>query len=65
MSNTSSIYKGVAFHKPLQKWRTQIQINGINTHLGYFKSEQEAARAHDESALEHYGDFANLNVFED
>jgi hypothetical protein len=27
---------GVSWHKPLQKWRAQICIQGKKTHLGYF-----------------------------
>lgn len=40
---TASRYRGVSWHKPLQKWRAQIGFNGRKQHLGYFDSESEAA----------------------
>ena len=60
-SGRTSQYKGVSWHKKTNKWRTQITINGKCKHLGYFVSEEEAARAYDRAALELYGIYANLN----
>ena len=59
--NCSSIYKGVCFHKALQKWMAYIQINGKLTHLGLFKMEIDAARAYDIAVKIHYGEFAHPN----
>jgi hypothetical protein len=64
-TNTSSVYKGVSFYKPLQKWTARIKINAKQKHLGYFTSEREAAEAYNTAALEHFGVFAKLNIFED
>ena len=64
-SNTSSIYKGVSFNKRLKKWKGTIMIEGRNRHLGCFQYEKEAAEAYNASALEHYKEFARLNIFED
>ena len=64
MFNTSSMYKGVSFHKPLQKWVVHIKVNGEVQHLGYFEDEREAAEAYNAAALEHFGEYAKLNEFE-
>lgn len=42
-------------------WRAAIKINGVQTHLGLFKNEEDAARRYDEAARKHHGEFANLN----
>lgn len=60
--NTSSVYKGVNFHKRDKKWQAQIIINGKHIHLGYFNSEVNAAKAYNVRAMELFGEFANLNV---
>ncbi len=57
----SSIYKGVAYNKALNKWKVQIQLNGKAKHLGVFANEREAAEAYNTAALEHYKEFARLN----
>ena len=64
-TNTSSVYKGVCFYKPLQKWAAKLRINAKTKHLGYFTNEREAAEAYNAAAIEHYGEFAKLNTFID
>ena len=59
--NTSSVYKGVSFHKKLNKWQAGIRQNSHSTHLGYFTDEAEAAHAYDRKAIELFGVFAKLN----
>lgn len=59
--NTSSVFKGVSWHKRGKKWQTQIKSNGKNIHLGYFVSELDAARAYNKAALKHFKEFARLN----
>lgn len=39
----SSKYKGVHWHKRLQRWLAKIIVNGKQIHLGVFKDEKEAA----------------------
>jgi len=34
--------KGYSFHKPLNKYKAQISIDGKDKHLGYFKTKWEA-----------------------
>lgn len=59
--NSSSIYKGVSFHKREGKWRAVIMINGKYIGLGDFDSEVEAAKAYNTKAIELFCEFANLN----
>jgi len=59
--NCSSKYKGVNFCKEKGKWRSKIQINGKPIHVGYFETENEAAKAYDLKAIELFGEFAYLN----
>lgn len=56
-----SKYKGVSWHKKDKRWRVRIIINSKCTHIGNFKDEIEAAKAYDEMARIHHGEFANLN----
>ena len=42
----SSKYVGVAWYKPLNKWRVHIRIDGRVKHLGYFIDELAAAKAY-------------------
>ena len=48
----TSKYTGVAWYKPLEKWRTQIVINGKVKHLGVFTSELEASKAYQKALAE-------------
>ena len=59
--NTSSVYKGVCFYKPLNKWKAQIQHNGLKINLGYYTDEAEAGHAYDRKAIELFKEFAHLN----
>lgn len=63
-----SKYLGVSFMSYKRNGRNygpypvaQIRINGTPTRLGYFPSEEDAARAYDEMAKKHHGEFARLN----
>jgi len=47
----SSIYTGVNWAKNSLKWKAGIRINGKNTHLGYFDSEEAAALKYDQMAV--------------
>ena len=62
---SSSRFKGVSFDSRLKRWMTQIQVNGETLYLGRYQSEQDAARAYDAAAREHFGEYAYLNFPEE
>jgi hypothetical protein len=43
------------------RWQARISPEGKEAHVGYFDSPEDAARARDAAAVEHYGEFAVLN----
>lgn len=54
-----SKYKGI--QKVNDTWRVRIQFGNERLHIGYFKSDLEAAKAYDDAARRYYGEFAYLN----
>jgi hypothetical protein len=61
----SSVYKGVNYQTQAKKWKAQIGFNRQRIYLGIFPSEREAAEAYNTAAIERYGEYAKLNIFED
>jgi hypothetical protein len=57
----TSTHKGVHWRARSNKWVAQIQHAGQKRHLGYFLTEEAAARAYDTAARELFGEFARLN----
>ena len=57
-ANTSG-FKGVLSRKG--RFAGQIRCQGKALHLGVFDTAEEAARAYDAAALQHFGSFAALN----
>ena len=55
--NTTSRYKGVYYYKNYGKWHARFS----STHIGYFKSEEEAAKAYDNFVANFQGHFARPN----
>ena len=54
-------YKGVSWHKHGHKWVAQIKANGRYYYLGLFGDKNSAARAYNDAAIKHFGEFARLN----
>lgn len=59
---SSSVYKGVIWHKRNNKWVARIRIDGKLIHIGSFSTEQEAAIEYNKKAIEMFGEYAKLNV---
>lgn len=59
--DNKSGFKGVHKHSRNNSWIAQISFNGKMTHLGSFKTAEEASLAYNAAALRLHGDFANLN----
>lgn len=57
--------KGVCWSKYHKRWKAQIRFGTVNTHIGYFASELDAARAYDAAALKYFGVFARINTYDD
>lgn len=57
----SSKFKGVTVRKSTGHFEAQIWNNYKRIWLGTFATEQDAARAYDAAALEHFGEFARTN----
>jgi hypothetical protein len=59
--DNKSGFKGVTWRPDHQRWRATIKTNGKQTHIGNFRTKEEAAAAYDAAAIEHFGEFANPN----
>jgi len=57
----TSRYLGVSFCKERQRWTADIQVDGKRFRLGGFDTEEAAAIAYDEIAIEYRGYRAKLN----
>jgi hypothetical protein len=57
----TSIYKGVCRRSGETRWRATVQVLGRKVNAGSHATEEEAARAYDALARQHFGPFAALN----
>lgn len=62
---TSSRYIGVSYmggtHKRRKHWRAYVKVAGKQIAIGYFLTQEQAARARDKVALLLYGEYGRLN----
>ena len=58
-TNSKSGCKGVTWVESRQKWHARITIDGIQIHLGYFDSKEEASEARQTRANAAFGIFTN------
>lgn len=63
-SRNTSGFIGVSWHTQRGKWRAQIKVQGRTRSLGMFLDPEDAARAYDAAAREHFGEFAAQNFQE-
>lgn len=54
-------YRGVSLYARTGKFIAGIKVNKVRVHLGFFDSAVEAAKAYNEAAIKHHGEFATLN----
>jgi hypothetical protein len=59
--DSSSKYLGVTYDKARKKWNAQLMVNGKRVLTKRYPTEIEAAKAYDAAAIEHVGQYANLN----
>lgn len=59
--NNTSGFKGV--NRAKGGWRTRVSLGNKRTHVGYFNTKEDAARAYNEAAIKLHGKFAKLNTF--
>ena len=60
---TTSQFKGVHWLACAGRWQASIGLgDGIPKMIGQYDLEEDAARAYDKEALEHFGEFARTNA---
>lgn len=59
-ANGSSKFKGVSSFRGT-RWQASIKLNNKSKWLGSFGTEEMAARAYDNAARMHFGEYAHLN----
>ncbi|MFI5473137.1 HNH endonuclease [Streptomyces cacaoi] len=53
-------FRGVQ-HAPGDRWRALLIAKGQRISLGYYDAREDAARAYDAAAIDHFGEFARTN----
>jgi hypothetical protein len=60
-SDNTSGFKGVYYSFKEKKWRSTIKIGKKRMCLGAFSNKIDAAKAYNQAAIEHIGEFAKIN----
>jgi len=64
-AKTSSTYKGTHYNnagRGSKPWVATITLSGEYKYLGCYRTQEEAALAYNKAAIEHFGQYANLNI---
>lgn len=61
VGGTTSPFKGVSYHAQAGKWMAAIQVDKKRYYLGLYATQEDAARAYDDAARMHFGEFAWVN----
>ena len=57
-NNTSKV-KGVSFNKAMQKWRGQVQVNGVRVYTHPYKSFEECCKVTEDLRKQMYEEYRN------
>lgn len=63
--NNKAGFKGVSFNLKSSLYVAYIYVNYKRIHLGYFSNKVDAAKAYDNAARQHFGEYARLNFPKD
>lgn len=63
--NNTSGFIGVTRCASTGRWKARVKVDHREVWLGRFGSAEDAARAYDEAAKQHHGEFASLNFPEE
>ena len=64
-THARSNYKGVSFHNTNKSWVARISANTHQLHIGYFRTEKEAAKAYNYKVKELRDEYAYINEISD
>lgn len=56
-ANNTSGFRGVSWNKERKKWRAVLNVKDGSKFLGYFAMKEEAAKAYQKAAADHFGEF--------
>lgn len=59
--DTTSQFRGVNKNHRTGRWQSRIGLKDKRIALGAFDTPEEAARAYDDAAIKHFGEFGSLN----